>query len=85
MSLAILGIGTAVPPWLSVEKVIHDLWIEDSPLGRPVETPPSRARLAFPRSTRIASSDAALYPQSVSAVAGRGRRSLRGAGLWPQV
>ena len=38
-----------------MEKVTPELWNENSPLGRPQETPPSRVRLAFPGSTTATS------------------------------
>jgi len=56
---------------LSVEKVIPDLLMKSSPLGRPQETPLSRARLEFPGSTPAAFGGGYFIP-SLLAAAGAG-------------
>ena len=63
---------TALPDALSlvsVEKSPMHLWIEDRPRGRPRETPPSRARLAFPESLTAAFGGGLVFPQPAYATA----------------
>ena len=66
-------------PQLPVEKVIPDPLMKNSPLGRPQETPPSRARLAFPGSPPAASSGGYFFHgQPASPLVGAARKAALG-------